>query len=306
MQPNDASPYLSTADAAAALAVSVSTVKRWVDSGVLPAHVTPGGHRKLLRAEILALSRDGRFPQGDPGPLEGASRAASRGDYAAIEKSLFESLLGGSGRLVSAIIRKAYEAGVPIESLADQIIAPAMCRVGHQWQSERLDIWEEHRATLNCSSALADLLTQVESRAERDRPVAVGGAPEGDPYSIPTQLAQLVLIDSGWNAINLGPNTPLASLLSAARTNHARLIWLSASFLKTPEEFLLRYDEFYRKADSLGIPVAIGGQALTESIRSSIKYTSFGDGMEHLAAFARSLHARPKRPKRGRPPERFR
>ena len=48
--------------------------------------------------------------------------------------------------------------------------------------------------------------------------------------------------------------------------------------------------------------MAIGGSGLPEALRVKMPYTSFGDGMTQLAAFARSLHSRPARPKRGRPP----
>ncbi len=293
--------YLSTPQAAEALAVSVSTVKRWVDEGILPAHLTAGGHRKLIRAEVLALARKGNLPQGDPAVLSGMTSGAGSMDPAAISASLLDALIGGKGPDARAIIHRAYDSGMPIETIADRVVAPAMAEMGHQWASSQLDVWQEHRGTQLCAAAIYDLKLQLELRAERNRPVAVGAAPEGDPYTLPTMLAQLVLLDAGWEAVNLGPNTPLASLTDALRQLRPRLVWLAVSYLPDAEEFMGAYREFYRAAEQQGVAVAVGGQALVDTVRSGMIYTTYGDGLTHLAAFARMLHPRPKLPRRGRP-----
>ena len=191
---------------------------------------------------------------------------------------------------------------MPIESLADQVIAPAMARIGHEWELERLEVWQEHRGTEICVGAMQELLGQLEFRAERNRPVAVGCAPEGDPYVLPSRLAQFVLLDSGWDAVNLGPNTPLASLSKAVRELRPRLVWLSISHLEDAAEFTEAYRKFYAVAERQGVAVAIGGNGLPAEVRSTLSYTTHGDGLTHLAAFARTLHPRPRRPRRGRPP----
>ncbi len=49
--------FCSTRAAAVALGVSVSTVIQWVDSGVLTAWKTEGGHRRVSRDSIDALLR---------------------------------------------------------------------------------------------------------------------------------------------------------------------------------------------------------------------------------------------------------
>ena len=301
MNRGDNSQYISTLQASDALGVSVSTIKRWVDEKILPAYRTAGGHRKLLRAEVLALGRQGELPYGDLTALSVASSRDQPLDLPAISAALLAAVLRGDGTEVSGLIRRAYYSGASIEILADQVIAPVMGRVGHDWKAARIDVWQEHRATQLCAAAFYDLKDELEARAERNRPLAMGGTPEGDPYMLASLLAQVVLLDAGWATVNLGPNTPLKSLTSAIRELRPRLVWLSVSYLKNTDEFLRSYGEFYRAADRMGVAVAVGGQALVDSIRSAMPYTTHGDALNHLAAFARTVHPRPKRPLRGRP-----
>ena len=301
MRAGDPPQYLSTIQAAEALGVSVSTVKRWVDEGVLPAHRTAGGHRRLLRTEVLALARQGDLPRGDLAAVRSVSGKNQAVDLENAALHLAKALLEGQGDDVNAIIRGAYTSGVSIEFLADGVIAPALAKVGHDWESSRVDIWEEHRGTQLCAAALYGLKDVLELRAERNRPLAIGGTPEGDPYLLPTLLAQQVLLDAGWEAVNLGPHTPLPSLAKAIRELRLRLLWLSVSYLENPTAFIDAYKDLYQIAERQGVAVAVGGQALGAAIRSSIPYTTHGDGLSHLAAFARTLHPRRKPPRRGRP-----
>jgi methanogenic corrinoid protein MtbC1 len=193
---------------------------------------------------------------------------------------------------------------VTVEALADRVIAPALAAVGHDWEVGRIDVWQEHRGTQICAAALFDLRNNLETRAERNRPVAVGAAPRGDPYLLATLLAQYVLLDAGWEAVNLGPNTPLPSVREAIRELRPRLLWLSVSYLEDEPAFRDAFKDLYRFAERQGVAVAVGGQALNEPLRSEIPYTTHGDRLEHLAAFAHTLHPRRKPPRRGRPPTR--
>lgn len=293
--------YLSTGQVARALGIGVSTVKRWVDEEILPAYRTAGGHRRLLMADVLRLVRDGGVPGLDPGRLWGSPGRSGPAETAA---HLAEALRDGEGPRIRALIHGTYEAGLRVAELADLIISPAMQQIGHDWQGGRLAVKGEHRGTQLCTAALYELRPRLESRAARNRPVAIGGAPEGDHYTLGSLLAEMVLLDAGWKAINLGPNTPVASFREAIADWRPRLLWLSVSFLADAGGFLAEYERLRRDAERAGVAVAVGGRALTGSIRSAMTFSTYGDGLRHLAAFARSLHPPPRPPGRGRPPRR--
>ena len=293
------SPYVSTAEAARALGVGVSTVKRWVDEGILPAHRTSGGHRKLLRAEVLAVVREKSLPRGDvTGLLVKGNRRTTPG---AFRPQFLQAVLEGNSEQVRGLVRRAYRSGLPVEAIADHLIAPVMQQVGHDWETSRIDVWQEHRGTQICATAVYDLLAEVAPRVESQRPIALGGGPEGDPYHLASLLAQVALVDARWEAVNLGPNTPFQSFTNALRELRPRLVWISVSYVVDVDKFVREYRTFQQEASRRGVAIALGGCALVEPLRSQLVYTTFGDGLTHLLEFARTLHPRLNRPRRGRP-----
>lgn len=292
--------YASTVQVAEALGVSVTTVKRWVDDHILPAHRTAGGHRKVLLADVLRLIRDGKLPHADLGRLLGTAPSSP---LESVRIEFAKATAAADTELIRGVLHGAYRSGVKVETLADEVIAPIMTQVGHDWEAGELTVMREHEITQACVAALYDFARGLQSKPDAKRPVAVGGAPEHDHYVMPSLLTKLALADAGWGAVNLGPHTPPEAFRTAIRDLKPKLIWVSASYLPDPQGFLAGYREVYRSAEENGVAVAVGGRGLTDDVRGKMPYTMFGDGLTQLVAFARTLNPRPTQPRRGRPPK---
>jgi excisionase family DNA binding protein len=54
--------YYTTYQVAKQLGVTLPTVVNWVNSGLLHAHRTPGGHRRIAHNDVIAFGRDQNYP----------------------------------------------------------------------------------------------------------------------------------------------------------------------------------------------------------------------------------------------------
>lgn len=221
----------SPRDLAQALGVSESSVRRWVDRGEIPSLRTEGGHRRIELASAVSYIRKKGLRVAEPELL--GLRQGLRGSSSAPD-ALHAALEAGQEGQAWDIVVQLFLDGTRVAQIGDEWIRPAMQRIGELWTGGEAGILIEHRATGICSSILSRMQTLF---AEPTGPIAVGGAPSGDPYTLPSKLSSLVLRAAGFQAVDLGPSTPLNVLAEAARELEARLVWLSVSApLKEPSD----------------------------------------------------------------------
>ncbi len=278
----------SPAQLAPIVGVSESTLKRWIDAGHLRAEKTLGGHRKISVPDLLAFLRS----RGRPVPsLEGLAVLAeqvSDPDMEVSPDTLAGLLIRGDGPVARSMILDQFRGGQRIDVILDRLIAPAMAEVGNRWALGKVDVYEEHVATLRAWSILVELRGLLPTPPE-SAPLALGGAPEGDPYLLPTMMAELTLAEMGWRTVNLGPNTPVESLGEAIDRHRPRLVWLSITSLSPRPAFFDGYPRVFEAAEAGGTRVALGGQGVTPALQDRLVAHAFGTRVAHLRAFARTL-----------------
>ncbi len=127
-------------------------------------------------------------------------------------------------------------------------------------------------------------------RAELDAPLAIGGAPSGDPYSIPTMTAAVVLEASGFRTQNLGPDLPLGSLAIAAEQVKPVLVWLSISSTSDLPGIGAEIAALADRLASQSIALVVGGRS--RGVAPQHPSVHLAMSMGELVAFARGVVAK--------------
>jgi methanogenic corrinoid protein MtbC1 len=230
--------FLSPKEVALAVGVSESSLKRWADSGRVKVRRTAGGHRRISIQEAIRFARENGFPIVRPDVLDLPEVSSSRtpsGESFSLNDVMYEKLSQGAAEDVRAMLLELYLAGRPLTEVFDGPFRDAMKRIGESWRHGESGIYVEHRATDICIQAVTMVRSLISGGTELDqqdrvgRPIAVGGAPANDPYTLPSLMVATVLADLGFHEVNLGPETPMRAMIAAAQHYRPSLVWLSCS-----------------------------------------------------------------------------
>lgn len=273
-----------------AIGVSEASIKRWCDKGILPCSRTAGGHRRLPLHAIIDFIKENDFDLVHPEVL-GLPATVGSGPRVIDQacRLFIHALEQGNEDPCLGVALDLCLAGHDMAEIADSLIAPSFHALGNRWQHGEVEVYQERRAVEVTRSVLLRLKDTLKS-PDNAAPVAIGATVEGDPYSLPGLLAELVLLELGWQARFLGSGLPYDTIVQAVEDLSPRMLWLSVSSLVDKDQFVRNYRRLYDVCLSQQCAVVVGGRALTESLRRKIQYASYGDNLKHLRAFAKSQY----------------
>lgn len=273
---------VSPRQVARAIGVSESTLKRWCDRGLIPMRKTAGGHRRMAVSDVISFLRESGHGVAQP-ELLGLPAAVGRTQRTLhlARDQFLDALLSGHREVAGEVVTDLLVAGHTIPAIFDSVIAGALHELGERWSCGDLAIYEERRACEICMSLLRELRARLQTPRVADQRRAIGATLEHDAYTIPVTMAELVLLDAGWNATSLGSNLPIETLLQAIDDIRPDLFWLSVSHVADARAFSSALSILAEKAESVGASFVIGGQAIRpehiESLTQVKHCSSFDD-----------------------------
>jgi len=280
---------LTPRQVARAMQVSEASLKRWCDRGLIPSVRTAGGHRRLELGAVLRFLRESGRPLPAPEVL-GLPSAVGKGAnvVAGAAREATAALAAGAAERVRSLIFSLYLAGHTLAEIGDEVVARAFADLGDRWQHGDLAVYEERRA---CEIVLrvAHELRRALPAIRDDAPLAIGGTPGGDPYTVPNALVELALREVGWRTVNLGCGLPVATIAAAVADLTPALLWLSISSPAGADEVHHGAPAIVAAVRSAGTRIAVGGRALGGAVLAALPGAIGVGGLRELSALARAV-----------------
>lgn len=268
--PDGAGGTLTLEGAARRLGVHYMTVYRYVRLGRLPADRW-NGRWWVRREDVDQLALASRTVRRGPGTRQ----------WGPARQLLVERLVAGDLAGAWALAERSLAGGALPAEIYVQLLAPALHRIGEQWESGDLGIDLEHQAT----TVALRLMGRMGPCFTRRGPTAGGtvvlsGVP-GDPHLIPVAMVADVLRSTGCRVVELGADVPQRSVLHAvegAPDLHA--VGLSSSVDAHAGAVRRLIRALHREHP--GVPVVLGGPAVptVEAARSLGADHWAGDAVE--------------------------
>jgi MerR family transcriptional regulator, light-induced transcriptional regulator len=174
-----------------------------------------------------------------------------------ISAELLDVLVHFCETKASTILSEAF-ALYPLDTVTEQIIAPALAELGDRWHRRALSVIQANFATNFLRQRITALFAAYSQPASG--PLAVAGAAPGEWHDVGVLLLVLALRRQGWRVLYLGQNVPVEQLIEDLPTLAPELVCLSATTVESADRLLGALDPVMRLPE-VGPRFLVGGRA---------------------------------------------
>jgi diguanylate cyclase (GGDEF)-like protein len=185
----------------------------------------------------------------------GSSPAA----IAAMSASYEESMRAGRGPDAERIALACLAEGLGVATLYEEVIAPAMARIGELWAEGAMTIADEHLASaLNFKVMASVYSVSLAGRTTVDRGRVLLAGVEGDRHGVGLRMAGDVLELAGFDLIFLGEDVASRDIVLAVESGRPDVVAIAVPTEAAREAAATTVRMLHRSYPD--IPVLVGGQ----------------------------------------------
>lgn len=232
--------HLTTHELARILHVSAATVRRWADSGLLPAVRTAGGHRRFSRDVAERIAHQ---------PPMGEREDADRWVELLVSP-------GASLDVDAALLAERHRRGSWC-AVANEL-GPVLERLGYRWEHNELTVVHEHLASARLGRSLARISEGLPGRLGGPRALLM--TPEHEGHTLGLSLVELVLRENGWSVLFAGSMVPANLAVRYLESGDMDAVLVSASVHSTPEVLRAAGEELGAGCANASVPLVVGGR----------------------------------------------
>lgn len=216
---------LTIQQVSALLRLPAATVRSWERRYGVPTPArSSGGHRRYTTGQLNMLRRMRDLIAGGERSVEAA--ALVRAGYGAKPEPLIDAFLHAARDLAPAGIAQTLDAAcrsLGLDRTVDEVLIPAMRRVGDGWQAGRVDVAHEHLA----SNASRAWLSKLDAPAPlRPVPPIILSCGPNDHHTLGLEAFGALLRHRRYDCRLLGARTPIDSLELAIEDTDAAAVVL--------------------------------------------------------------------------------
>jgi methanogenic corrinoid protein MtbC1 len=158
-------------------------------------------------------------------------------------------------------VLSAYNSGMPLAEIYDDVLRPALYEVGRRWADGDVTIVQEHELSAIVRDLIGELVAETQ-RPTTPSDVILAACVAGETHDLGLRMVSHLLETEGYSVHFLGANVPADSILDGARMRQATIVLLSTTLEENIPELIATLRALNTLPPDERPRIIVGGQVL--------------------------------------------